>query len=135
MDDSQKVREELETKARDLMSKIRRADEILKAQRKNSDEAREELRRTLMKMGSTDFTAPAINRGVKLTDDYSYTFRIAEILSTIPADDLIKTQAVGFKSEGFDKLTRINADWAKFRESVKKAEQKLTITKLDSTKP
>jgi len=137
MEDSQKVesRVELETKARDLMSRIRRADEVKKAQELKSDEAREELRRTLMKLSVTEFTVPAINRDVRLTDDYSYTFRIAEILSTIPADDLVKTKAVGFKSEGFDKLSRINPDWAKFRESVKKAEQKLTITKIDPKKP
>jgi uncharacterized protein YpuA (DUF1002 family) len=134
MEDSQ-AKGELEAKVRDLMSRIRRADEVKKAQELKSDEAREELRRTLMKLGVSEFTVPAINRGVKMTDDYSYLFKVAEILNTIPADDLIKTKAVGFKSEGFDKLARINADWAKFRESVKKAEQKLTITKLDSTKP
>ena len=134
MEDSQ-AKGELEAKVRDLMSRIRRADEVKKAQELKSDEAREELRRTLMKLGVSEFTVPAINRGVKMTDDYSYTFKVAEILNTIPADDLIKTQAVGFKSEGFDKLTRINADWAKLRESVKKAEQKLTITKIDAKKP
>ena len=133
MDDSQ--RQELEKSARDLMSRIRRADEFKKAQETKSDEAREELRRVLIELGATEFSVPEINRCVRLSDDYSYTFRVAEILTSIPADDLVKTKAVGFKSEGFDKLARINPDWAQFRESVAKAEKKLTVTKIDSKKP
>ena len=134
MENSQS-RDELEKSARKLMAKIRRADEILKVQKAVSDGARDELRKVLREGSMTELSAPEINRAAKLTDDYSYSFKIAEILTSIPTDDLVKTGAVGFKSEGFDKLSRINPDWAQFRQSVKKAEQKLTIVKLDQAKP
>jgi hypothetical protein len=123
-------RNELEMKAKELIARIKRADEFKTAQEAISTKAREELREVLTQLGTDHFEATAVGKQVDLSDDYKYSFDIARILQAVPADELIKTKTVSMKSEGFDKLVRNYPDLATARTSTKKDEKKLTITAI-----
>lgn len=123
-------RNEMEMKATELIARIKRADEFKAAQTKISDAAREELRGVLKELGVDHFEAATVGKQVDVRDDYDYTFDVARILQSVPAEELIKAKAVSLKSEGFDKLVRSYPDLATARVSTKKDEKKLSITAI-----
>lgn len=123
-------RNEMEMKATELIARIKRADEFKAAQTKISDAARDELRSVLKELGVDHFEAATVGKQVDVRDDYDYTFDVARILQSVPAEELIKAKAVSLKSEGFDKLVRSYPDLATARVSTKKDEKKLSITAI-----